>query len=121
MVHPTEMWRVCGIVTDGRSKVPRARHIVNTSSHTSCRSVGDGGSSLSAARHLLALVRRWCIAGAAARIGGGTGVVRWQPVLRIWRVVVERVVSWVLWILQCEREREGGQLYGMASNSSSAW
>jgi hypothetical protein len=121
MVHPTEMWWVRGIVMDGRSEVPRVRHIVSSLSHTLCGSVSDGGSSLSAASHLLAPVRCWCIAGAAARVGSGTGLVRWQPVSRIRQVVVERAVSWVLWILQCEREREGGQLSGMASNSSSAW
>jgi hypothetical protein len=36
-------------------------------------------------------------------------MVRQQLVSRIHRVVVERAVGRVLWVLQCEREREGGQ------------
>jgi hypothetical protein len=104
--------QVCGVIIDGGSEVPRVRHMVSASSHTSCGNIGDGAAATGQ--------RCWhratsnscshCVlqgAGAAAHTGSGTRLVR-QLVSRIHWVVVERAVGQVLWVLQCEREREGG-------------
>jgi hypothetical protein len=99
------MWQVGSNMMSGRGKVPREMLTANTWSHTSCESVSDRGSSISASRCAAAScsqARCWWWSLLTRRRGAGRAVAASSsPVTKICYVVLESAhaggtTSWTL-------------------------